>query len=185
MQEPYAIMLRNIKVQHGNVTLPYLGVAPGDGGNPKRNMLLFDGLVRLVAGAKLASADTSTVDGGPCQVQHAATALHPNAAVQEAGGAATGMQPAAPSGSEHLGHWALSHRATALHDLPRQAGGAAAAGAQPGLSSAPTSGGSATADAAQLETTVAAQLAWLKTADALPAAEWDHATAYVMQEACC
>ena len=154
MQEPYAIMLRNIKLLYGNVTLPCCGVAPGDGANPKRNMLLFDGLVRLVASSKLAIADTSTVNGaqGQGQAQAAATAALADAAQEPEACGATCLLLEASNG--------------------------AAADAQPGSGTSAAASGSPASSAA----TVAAELAWLKTADALPEADWDHATAYVSQE---
>jgi hypothetical protein len=152
MQEPYAIMLRNIKLLYGNVTLPCCGVAPGDGANPKRNMLLFDGLVRLVASSKLAIADTSTVNGAPGQPEPAATAALADAAEELEAGGATGLLLEASNG--------------------------AAAEAQPGSGTSAAASGSPASSAA----TVAAELAWLKTADALREADWDHATAYVSQE---
>ena len=155
VQEEYAIMLRNTKLLYGNVTLPCCGVAPGNGANPKRNMLLFDGLVRLVASSKLAIADTSTVNGaqGQGQAQAAATAALADAAEEPEACGATCLLLEASNG--------------------------AAAGAQPGsgISSAAASGSPASS-----ADTVAAELAWLKTADALPEADWDHASAYVSQE---
>ncbi len=152
MQAPYGIMLRNLKLLYGNVTLPCCGVAPGDGANPKRNMLLFDGLVRLVASPKLAIADTSTMNGAPGQAEPAATAALADAAEElEAGGPTC---------------------------LLLEASNGATAGAQPGSGTSAAASGSLASSAA----VVAAELAWLKTADALREADWDHATAYVSQE---
>lgn len=157
---PYAIMQHNLKLMYGStVALPAMGVAPGDAGNPKRNMLRFDGMVRVVASTKLASG-TSIVRTSQAAAAAAATAATPT------------VHEDATAGLQHK----ASHATPSM-----QAASTSASPEQPcvdGNSSSVAVGGAEVASDATVE--VAATLAWLKSADALPVDAWDHATTYVV-----